>query len=92
MIYCHVVEAQCEAPAGYRTGGGGVMNGTKSARHTCFECCEPVCGACSKKRKRVVKGSAAYLVGARYVRVCLDCIANEQARAKRLLHAADRIA
>jgi hypothetical protein len=102
-IYCSVVEAQCEAPAGFRTGGGAVFGGTQSARFKCHVCSEPVCGKCSKLRKRkVIVSNMRYgnvrLINtrSRMVRVCNDCLEREQLDAKRarakLLHAPDQIA
>lgn len=56
-----------EAPAGY-LGGDGIAEGTESAEYDCYECGEPVCGACSRlvpKRRRKE-------------RVCVYCIESEE--------------
>lgn len=51
---CCVVDAQCEAPAGYRCGNG-IAEGDRSARCTCTKCGQRVCKKCSKviKRERI---------------------------------------
>lgn len=46
---CSVCDDDCEAPAGYAVGDG-VIPGDGSAEFCCYECGEPVCGACSVKR------------------------------------------
>jgi hypothetical protein len=61
--YCHVVDRDCEAPAGYRAGNGvTACKPVPVAR--CRGCYELVCRACSvertaklglTRRKRVVK-------------------------------------
>lgn len=50
---CHVVDADCEAPAGWAEGGSVTSNNV-GAEHDCIECGQPVCSSCSKphpKRK-----------------------------------------
>lgn len=48
---CSVVDEDCVAPAGYRTGSG-VSVGTTPAGHHCDICGEAVCEACSKIKKK----------------------------------------
>lgn len=86
MIFCSIVESQCEAPAGFRTGAGGLIDGDTPARFKCFVCTEPVCGKCSKLRKRKVQISSKCYgnvrlvnVKTRMVRVCLGCLEREAA-------------
>lgn len=47
--YCSVVETDCLAPAGYRSGAGiASADGVRRADlHTCGYCGEPVCQRCS---------------------------------------------
>lgn len=59
---CSVVNADCEAPAGYMIGGG-VVPGDSFAQFVCCECGEPVCGACSKQKGKSKKK-----------RVCNNCL------------------
>lgn len=65
--YCHVVDAQCEAPAGYMSGGG-VVDGEEYAELECHECGQPVCGSCSEL---VAKGGDDVVV-------CNDCLDEEE--------------
>ena len=44
---CSVVDAGCEAPAGFMVGGG-VVDGDVYVDTCCAECGEPVCGSCQK--------------------------------------------
>lgn len=50
---CEVSGDDCLAPAGYQVGGmgGGIIQGTKPARATCFACGLPVCSNCSTFRE-----------------------------------------
>lgn len=59
---CNIVEAGCEAPAGFLTGDG-VIDGEESAEFTCWHCGEPVCGACSFLDKEGENGE----------RICVYC-------------------
>jgi hypothetical protein len=59
---CSVCDDSCEAPAGYAVGDG-VIPGEGSAQFTCYECGEPVCGACSKRKGKN--------------RVCNSCLKND---------------
>jgi hypothetical protein len=62
---CGVANPGCRAPAGYGTREGW-FPGTKSARATCFQCGEPVCGnsKCSSRVKYLGKRR----------RICADCL------------------
>lgn len=68
---CHVVDADCTAPAGYQTSSG-VAESAATAQYECHECCEPVCGECSgtttvkRGRKKEV------------VRICNYCLEEER--------------
>lgn len=68
MQFCSVVETNCEAPAGHRTGSGSVFFGIYPAKFECRICTQPVCGKCSKLRKR----------DRRMIRICLTCIAEQK--------------
>lgn len=64
---CNVVNAGCEAPAGYMAGDG-VVEGTEFAEFECYECGTPVCGACSQM----------VAVGGDDVRLCDYCAEREE--------------
>lgn len=54
MRTCDVSEDGCLAPAGWQVGGtGGAIgeNTLTETRATCFACGQPVCLACSRRRR-----------------------------------------
>ncbi len=61
---CSVVLGGCTAPAGYAVGGG-VVSGEEAAEYVCYECGEPVCGACSRLDSTYTEGKT--------VRRCGNC-------------------
>lgn len=66
VISCSIAESSCEAPAGY-ISGDGIVEGDESAEYECYECGEPVCGPCSRPRKR----------DGRVRRICVYCTGEE---------------
>lgn len=62
--FCEVVETNCEAPPGYRTGMGGFAQGWTRVSTKCDSCGRFVCTKCSKLDKEK--------------RTCLTCLAEEQ--------------
>jgi hypothetical protein len=60
---CVVSEYNCDAPAGYMSGGG-VIEGDVAADYRCYQCGEAVCGPCSS----IVDGH----------RLCLNCHDEEE--------------
>jgi hypothetical protein len=44
---CHVANARCSAPAGWRAGSGYAENRSTFAEFVCEACSLPVCGSCS---------------------------------------------
>lgn len=63
--HCHVSGDNCLAPAGHGIKGMGFAHGDKAAKAICFQCGEPVCSACSRRVRTIVKGKR--------VRVCEYC-------------------
>jgi hypothetical protein len=43
---CSIVDAGCEAPAGYMGSGGGIVEGTVYVDTHCYGCGDPVCDSC----------------------------------------------
>lgn len=67
MRTCHVSDDGCTAPAGFQVGGMGGPMGENSSTHTrgtCFACGEPVCTACSRRRRWHTYGTR---------RICAHC-------------------
>ncbi len=67
--HCSVADNDCKAPAGYRTGIGGLLEGTVTTKLKCSVCDRYVCSACSKKRAGKRK--------------CPDCVDEENRDAAR---------
>lgn len=61
--FCHISDAQCEAPAGYGISGRGWASGDVKTRIKCWSCGQHVCKKCSK-----------LVMSPRRVRMCNDCI------------------
>lgn len=68
--FCEVVEDNCEAPPGHRTGMGGFARGWVRVSTKCDSCGRFVCTKCSKLDKEK--------------RTCLTCVAEEEHWRKRL--------
>jgi hypothetical protein len=71
---CVIANDDCRAPAGYRTGGGGVAVGTVTVRTTCFRCGEHVCTSPSCSKLQVVRSmlpSGAFQK--KRARICFNC-------------------
>lgn len=60
--HCWIVNPGCEAPAGMMVGGG-IVPGLEWAEFECHECCQPVCGNCSRlhEDKRVCDDCMEYI-------------------------------